>query len=390
LNTGSKHQWSMSGDWVKPVENSIDGLRYGMTQFDGVEFDLRLTMGGELVLFHDNHLSKEQIKKIGGSKWTEDHTAEELAELGIPTFEHLLADDLFTHSWREHGKVACVELKMPHPNSKIAGSVKPKKREKHARTMAKLADSMLNEVGLQQSNVVLISFKRRFRHACARANVRWPVAQLQPAIPEMGGKRMKRILTMPSFMWLSLAFHLKHQKLVGAPILPCALEYVYGATRHITLGRTFGLTGYTGRRLNRLRKGYQAYVWPTPIAVEDSLHQLGLTGMTDDSSPETITLPNGGARWTRWASQPLDPERETLLQTADPVDHLALIEEAAREVTPWYELTDIERRGFLSMWRKRWNWERDVDELAGDSSPQTMPWEMSRLLGHRGSGKDFR
>jgi len=380
----------MSEDWVKPIENSIDGLRHGMTHLDGVEFDMRLTMDGELVLFHDNHLSKEQVEKIGGSKWTEDHSTSELAELGIETFEQLLADDVFTHSWREHGKVACVELKMPHPNSKIAGSVNPKKREKHARTMAKLADSMLNEVGLQQSNVVFISFKRRFRHACARANVRWPVAQLQPAIPEVGGRRMKRILTMPSFMWLSLAFHLKHQKLVGAPILPCALEYVHGATRHITLGRTFGLTGYTGRRLNRLRKGYQAYVWPTPIAVENSLHQIGLTGMTDDTSPESVTHPDGGARWTRWASQPLDPEREALFQNADPSDHSALIEDAAREVTPWYELTDIERRGFLSIWRKRWNWERDIDELAGDSSPQTMPWEMSRLLGHRGSGKDFR
>ena len=360
-----------------------------MTRFDGVEFDLRLTMDGQLVLFHDNHLSKEQTETLGGTKWTEDRTAEELAELGIETFEQLLADDVFTNSWREHGKVACVELKMPHPNSKIAGSVKPKKREKHARTMAKLVDSMLNEVGLQQSNVVLISFKRRFRHACARANVRWPVAQLQPAIPEIGSRRVKRFLTLPSFMWLSLAFHLKHQKMVGAPILPCALEYVYGATRHITLGRTFGLTGYTGRRLNRLRKGYQAYVWPAPIAVEDSLHQLGLTGMTDDTSPETVTHPNGGARWTRWACQPLDPERQALLQTADPSDHSALIEEATREATPWHELTDIERRGFLSIWRKRWNWERDVDELAGDSSPQTMPWEMSRLIGHRGCGKDF-
>jgi len=386
---GINHQWSMSGHWEKPIENSIDALRHGMMEFDGVEFDMRLTMDGELVLFHNNHLSKEQVEQIGGSKWTEDHTAEELAEVGVETFEQLLADDAFTHSWREHGKVACVELKMPHPNSKIAGSVKPKKREKHARAMAKLADSMLNEVGLQQSNVVLISFKRKFRHTCARANVRWPVAQLKPMIPEIGGRKMKRIITLPSFMWLSLAFHLKHQKMVGAPILPCALEYVYGATRHITLGRTFGLKGYTGRRLNRLRKGYQAYVWPAPIAVESSLHDLGLTGMTDDTSPETITHPDGGARWTRWASQPLDSQRETLLRNADPSDHSALIQEAAREVTPWHELTDIERRGFLSIWRKRWNWEREIDELAADSSPQSMPWEMSRLLGHRGSGKDF-
>ena len=76
----------MSGDWDKPIENSIDGIRHGMTHFDGVEFDLRLTMDGQLVLFHDNHLSKEQTQTLGGTKWTEDYTAEELAELGIETF----------------------------------------------------------------------------------------------------------------------------------------------------------------------------------------------------------------------------------------------------------------------------------------------------------------
>ena len=387
---GINQQGSMTEAWTKPVENSIEGIRQGMLHTDGVEFDLRLTMDGELVLFHDNHLSKPQTEQIGGSKWTEDHTSDELAELDIALFRTLLDDDVFANAWRDHGKVACVELKMPHPNSKIAGSVNPKKREKHARVMAKMVDSMLNEMDLQQSNVVMISFKRRFRHACARANVRWPVAQLQPAIPEIGGRRMKRILTLPSFMWLSLAFHLKHQKMVGAPMLPCALEYIHGATRHLTLGRTFGLKGYTGRRLNRLRKGYQAYVWPTPIGVEKSLQELGLTGMTDDTSPDSVTLPEGGARWTRWASQPLEPERAALLRDADPSDHSALIEEAAREVTPWYELSGIERRGFLSSWRKKWNWDRDIDELVADSSPKTMPWEVSRLLGHRGSGKDFR
>ena len=378
----------MSAEWVKPTENSIEGLRNGMHFFDGVELDLRMTTDGELVLFHDNHLSPKQNEKIGGSKWTEDHTLDELTELGIQTFAQLLDDDDFTNTWREHGKVACVELKMPHVKSKIAGSMRPKKRKKHARMIAKKADSMLKDVGLEQSNVVFISFKRRFRRVCARANVRWPVAQLQPAVPESGGKLFKRIVTVSSFMWLSLAFHMKHQKLVGAPILPCGLEYLHGNYRHFTLGRTFGLTGYTGRRLNRLRKGYQLYVWPTPLEVEKSLCEMGLTGMTDDASPATVTHPDGGARWTRWASQPLDTEREALLRNADPSDHLALIEEAAREVTPWHELTYIERRGFLSTWRKRWNWDRDVDELAGDSSSNTMPWEASRLLGHRGSGKN--
>ena len=183
----------MQDDWAKPIENSIEGIRHGMIHFDGVEFDLRLTTDGELVLFHDNFLSNAQRQQIGGSKWTEDHSSDELKELGIPLFSELLSDEVFTNAWREHAKVACVELKMPHPNSKIAGSVNPRKRGKHARAIARLANSMLIEVGLEHSNVVIFSFKRRFRHACARANVNWPVAQLQPAIPEMGGRHMKRI-----------------------------------------------------------------------------------------------------------------------------------------------------------------------------------------------------
>ena len=88
------------------------------------------------------------------------------------------------------------------------------------------------------------------------------------------------------------------------------------------------------------------------IEVENSLREMGLTGLTDYTSPEMVTLPTGGARWMRWASQPLDVERQALLANAEPEHHAALIEEATREVTPWHELTDIERKGFLASWRK--------------------------------------
>ena len=63
---GNNQQGPMTEAWSKPIENSIEGIRQGMLHTDGVEFDLRLTMDGELVLFHDNHLSKPQIEQIGG------------------------------------------------------------------------------------------------------------------------------------------------------------------------------------------------------------------------------------------------------------------------------------------------------------------------------------
>ncbi|MDP6906880.1 MAG: glycerophosphodiester phosphodiesterase family protein [Candidatus Thalassarchaeaceae archaeon] len=378
----------MAEEWSKPPENSLAGLRHAMNHMDGVEFDLRLTKDDELIIFHDNHISKSQREDIGGRKWVEDHEAESLQALGAPLFSELIADNEFKTAWLEKGKIACIELKMPHPNAKHAGSVNPRKRERHARKMAKMVDSMVGELNPPHNSVVLYSFKRRFRHTCARAGVRWPVAQLQPAIPEIGNDTVKRILTLPSFMWLSLPFHLKHQQNVGAPMLPCALEYLEGFTRHLTLGRTVGLKGYTARRLTRLRQGYQAYVWPAPLEVEQSLRDLGLTGLSDYTSPELYTLPTGEARWTRWASQPLDEEQQNLFKVAEPEHHEALISEAAREVSPWRELSDLERRSFLANWRKKWQWDREIDELVEDSGANRMPWEISRLLGHRGSGKN--
>ena len=82
----------MTEPWVDLPENSLAGIRHGMSHFDGVEFDLRLTRDNRLVIFHDNHLSPAQREVLDGSKWTEDHTAAELGELGIATFETLLED----------------------------------------------------------------------------------------------------------------------------------------------------------------------------------------------------------------------------------------------------------------------------------------------------------
>ena len=223
--------------------------------------------------------------------------------------------------------------------------------------IASLANQMLNDVGLDQQNVVIYSFKRRFRHvAHARTSTgQLPNCNLQHLKWESANEAIAYIAILHVVVFGIVS---KHQKMVGAPMLPCALEYLHGATRHITLGRTFGLEGYTSRRLNRLRKGYQAYVWPMTIKSRGPCaHWVYWT--TDYTSPEFVTLPTGGARWTRWASQPLDVERQALLQNAEPEHHAALIEEATREVTPWHELTDIERKGFLASWRKQWGWERD-------------------------------
>lgn len=371
----------------RPEENSIESIRAAMTHFDGVEFDLRFCSDGELVLFHDNHLSKAQQAELGGPRWTEDNSSEDLAEVGVATFAQLLEDSEFMQAWRDTGKVACIELKMPHPKAKNGGHISARRREKHAAMMARKVDELLAPLELSPRSAVLWSFKRNFRRAATRASVRWPVAQLKPHIPEIGGITTKRLLTLPSFMWLSLPFHMKWQQHVGAPMLPCALEYLHGWTRHITLGRTAGLSGYTARRLNRMRTGYQAYVWPAPLSLEKAMFDQGLTAVSDHGETDLWTRPDGSARWQAWASRPLDAEWRARFDQAPAEEHEALVKQARAEVSPWHELSAGERESFLADWRTRWQWERDLDELVADASPESMPWEASRFIGHRGLGR---
>jgi glycerophosphoryl diester phosphodiesterase len=41
-------------DWIRPRENTVEALVYGMINSDGVELDLRLTEDDMLVLHHDS------------------------------------------------------------------------------------------------------------------------------------------------------------------------------------------------------------------------------------------------------------------------------------------------------------------------------------------------
>ena len=39
-------------------------------------------------------------------------------------------------------------------------------------------------------------------------------------------------------------------------------------------------------------------------------------------------------------------------------------------------------------YRKKWKWQTSVEDLDDLASATTMPWEVPRLIGHRGTGKD--
>ena len=59
------------------------------------------------------------------------------------------------------------------------------------------------------------------------------------------------------------------------------------------------------------------------------------------------------------------------------------------DIAPWSELSDAERKEFIEGWRKKWFWERPVDALMSEASETSMPWEASRVIGHRGAGRTY-
>ena len=75
------------------------------------------------------------------------------------------------------------------------------------------------------------------------------------------------------------------------------------------------------------------------------------------------------------------------MNSASVDQHESLIKQATTSISPWHEMTDDERKEFLESWRKRWQWGRSLEQLCNDSTPESMPWEVSRLIGHRGAGR---
>ena len=154
-------------------------------------------------------------------------------------------------------------------------------------------------------------------------------------------------------------------------------------------GTTVGLHGRQLANLTRKREGFPVFVWPAKLRVERALMDAGLTAISDELSPEVTTLPTGEARWLRPATQPLNLEHQNKLDSAAIEHHASVISELQREVAPWPELSDNDKREFLNYWRKKWLWERDIETLMSDSYESSMPWEVSRIIGHRGSGRTY-
>ena len=371
--------------WEQPLENRIAAHVHGMEHHDGVELDLRLSSDGELMLQHDGKLGGTPAELGGRSPWVELNSAAELSESGIESFSDLVSQGGFSERWRGQAKVVCIELKSPHPRVGIAGGWREgKARLQYLTEMARQVNDLLEPLDIPSSNAVIYSFDPYITQAGKNADSRIPLARLFPRIREWGSSRIKRLVAAPSFIANSLPRLMRWQQRLGAPMVPCALDYLVPPNNILTLGRTVSLHGRGLQRLTDARAGFPFYVWPSTPDSEPDLLNAGLTCLTDHTSPEFVTYPTGDVRWPRPATQPLGGDA-TLAEIDD--DHASVIAELGQQISPWHELADGERRELLDSWRTRWRWGRTLDELVADSGSDRMPWEAVRIVGHRGAGK---
>lgn len=379
------------GSWRQAPENTLESLRHAIQLFDGVEFDLRITEDQQLVIHHDRTVSIPPEQLEGRERWVEAWTLEELEEVGFLGFERFLNDPVVNEHWVERGKMGTVEIKRPHPTAPMGGGYLG--RDAHVDHIAKamrMADALLTEHAIPNENMVFYSFHKHMPASAKRSGTARPWAALIPYIRPYGGRRLERLLTLPTFLTTSFkrlrTTHLKQ----GSAMLPCAMEYFQNSTGWLPLGRRVGLQGSALQRLHKARAGMPTYVWPARPHKEHALLRAGLTALTDLADPQVTTLPSGHARWVQPATRPLTAAQWQRLESTPREAHRETVKELLADVTPWAEADVADRRALIEEWRTQWHWTATTDDLLTQFSGSTPPVATPRLIGHRGSGKTSR
>jgi|TARA_B100001741_G_scaffold274291_1_gene243921 hypothetical protein len=373
-------------------ENTLDSLVHAMYLFDGIEFDMRLTKDEQIVIHHDRTVSVDPSRRKKKSPFVEDWDLDELIEFGFCSLKMLLEHPLIQKSVQEQGKVLVCESKRPSLKIKRTGGwFNRKKHDAHMGKTMKRAEALFDEYEVPKHSTVHYAFHKSMKNAAKVGNIQRDWSTLLPTIRPFGGRKTQRTLVFPEYLTTSFARLMRKHQQNQSPMMPCAAEYLLPPTNLLPIGRTVGLKGKQLKRLTAIRKGFPVYLWPVTPKIEHSVLNAGLSALTDMSDPELTWLPSGHTRWAQPATFPLDKDQQEQLNSATKENHQELLNSLKNEVPSWMECDESRKRDLLSYWRRKWNWTKSVDDLLDFEKQQgSMPWEVVRMIGHRGSGKTKR
>ena len=377
--------------WKPAPENTLESLRHAFSMFDGVEFDIRLTADGQLIVHHDRTVSVPEEHLKGHPKWMEEWALDDLTGLGFLSFDAFLDDPDVLKAWRDGGSMGCIEIKRPHPNSAVGGGFLGRRyHNEHIAKVMRLADEALNERSIPRDNTVFYAFHRGMPASARLSATDRPWAALIPYIPPYGNRTSQRLQVLPNFLTTSFTRLVKQHRAQGSAMLPCAIEYFQSSTKHLPVGRHVGLEGNALKRLTNARKGMPTYVWPTKPHIEHRVLRAGMSALTDHADPALTWLPSGHARWCKPGLQPLLEEEWSRLEHATEANHLTVVQELESTVPLWSDCDDARRRTLVNEWTERWKWRSSLEETLEQFSGETPPACAPRMIGHRGSGKTSR
>ena len=87
------------------TENTLESLRHAILHNDGIEFDIRMTSDGELIIHHGNKISVPPKNRPRSFSWVENHTLDDLTNFGFLSLRSLLEDTTVRTQWKENGKM---------------------------------------------------------------------------------------------------------------------------------------------------------------------------------------------------------------------------------------------------------------------------------------------
>ena len=373
-------------------ENTLDSLVHGMTLFDAIEFDVRLTKDDQVIIHHDRKVSINPELRQGKSPYVENRELDDLLEMGFCSLEMLLKHPLIQQAVQEQGKVMVIESKRPSYNVKRSGGWFAKnKHDIHMGATMKRVEEVLDQYDIPQQSTVHYAFHKSMKDAARLGGLQRNWSTLLPTIRPFGGRKIHRILASPEFLTTSFARLMRKHQQNASPMMPCAIEYLTPPTNRIPLGKTVGLRGKSLERLTKIRQGFPVYLWPVSAKIEHHVLNAGLSVLTDASDPAMTWLPSGHARWTQPATLPLDETQYMRLKNATKEDHLSVLKSLKNDATPWMECDRARKRELLTYWKQKWQWNSTVEDLLDfEEKNGSMPWQIVRMIGHRGAGKTKR
>ncbi len=203
------------------LPNEIDALKWGLYNFDGIEFDVRIAVDGVPVIHHDPVTTNGKI--------IEKTPSAQLAKKGIPLLHEVLSDEFILQCLRGEipEKTFWIEIKTPCKKKDNRFAADPE-------TFAEIITNQLSAMRPKLDTVRIIGFNKSYLHVFSTTTP-FKAYPILPTINECVSEKMMVIRALPGFLRHSLLWHAKEAKKLGFKGLLFSQLYVKGvlSLRHV-------------------------------------------------------------------------------------------------------------------------------------------------------------